>query len=46
VKTNPVEILLKEALKHVIQSQKRLRLIDMAGKMRLYVDLDVTRKRK
>jgi Arc/MetJ family transcription regulator len=37
---------INEALRQVIQSQKRTKLISMAGKMKLDVDLDVTRKRK
>ena len=37
---------INEALKQVIQSQKRIRLINMAGKMALDVDLNITRKRK
>jgi Arc/MetJ family transcription regulator len=36
---------INEALKQVIQSRKRFRLIEMAGKMKLNVDLNVTRKR-
>jgi Arc/MetJ family transcription regulator len=36
---------INEALKQVIQSRKRLRLIEMAGKMKLNVDLNITRKR-
>jgi Arc/MetJ family transcription regulator len=35
-----------EALRQVIQHQKRLKLIEMAGKMKLDIDLDITRKRK
>jgi Arc/MetJ family transcription regulator len=36
---------INEALKQVVQSRKRFRLIEMAGKMKLNVDLDITRKR-
>jgi Arc/MetJ family transcription regulator len=37
---------INEALEQVIKHQKRMRLIGMAGKMRLDVNLDITRKRK
>jgi Arc/MetJ family transcription regulator len=36
---------INEALQQVIQAQKRKKLIEMAGKMKLNVDLDITRKR-
>jgi Arc/MetJ family transcription regulator len=36
---------INEALKQAIQTQKRMKLIEMAGKMNLDVDLDITRKR-
>jgi Arc/MetJ family transcription regulator len=35
-----------EALKQVIKSRKRVRLVEFAGKLHLDVDLDITRKRK
>jgi Arc/MetJ family transcription regulator len=37
---------INEALKQVIQSRKRMKLIDMAGKIKLDVDLNSTRKRQ
>ena len=37
---------INEALKQIVSFRKRLRLIDMAGKVKLDVDLDATRKRK
>jgi hypothetical protein len=36
---------INEALKEVIQSRKRMRLIKIAGKIKLDVDLNITRKR-
>jgi Arc/MetJ family transcription regulator len=35
-----------EALRQLIGHMKRLRLVEMAGKMQLDVNLDVTRKRR
>jgi Arc/MetJ family transcription regulator len=35
-----------EALQQVIQSRKRARLVEFAGKLQLDVDLDRTRKRR
>jgi Arc/MetJ family transcription regulator len=35
-----------EALKQVIKSGKRVKLVEFAGKLHLDVDLDITRKRK
>ncbi|GMO43963.1 MAG: hypothetical protein Ta2B_24640 [Termitinemataceae bacterium] len=37
---------INEALQDVIDHKKRLRLIEMAGKIKLDVDLDITRARK
>jgi Arc/MetJ family transcription regulator len=37
---------INEALKQVIQYRKRMKLIDMAGKIKLDVDLNITRKRR
>ncbi|WP_010257472.1 type II toxin-antitoxin system VapB family antitoxin [Treponema primitia] len=37
---------INEALKEIITHRKRMRLIEMAGKVKLDVNLDVTRKRK
>ncbi|MDR3236977.1 MAG: type II toxin-antitoxin system VapB family antitoxin [Spirochaetia bacterium] len=37
---------INEALKQVIQSRKRIKLIEMAGKVKLDVDLNITRKRQ
>jgi Arc/MetJ family transcription regulator len=36
---------INEALKQVIEFKKRMRLIEMAGTVKLDVDLDSTRKR-
>jgi len=36
---------INEALKQVIKSRKRIKLIEFAGKLNLDVDLNVTRKR-
>jgi Arc/MetJ family transcription regulator len=36
---------INEALKEIIKSRKRLRLIEMAGKVKLNVDIDITRNR-
>jgi Arc/MetJ family transcription regulator len=36
---------INEALKQIIDSKKRMKLIEMAGKVKLDVDLDVTRNR-
>jgi len=36
---------INEALKQVIKSKKRLKLIEFAGKLHLDVNLDITRKR-
>ncbi|GHU77770.1 hypothetical protein FACS189462_0520 [Spirochaetia bacterium] len=37
---------INEALQDVIDHKKRLRLIEMAGKIKLDIDLDITRARK
>ena len=37
---------INEALKNMIDHKKRLELIKMAGKIKLDVDLDITRARK
>jgi hypothetical protein len=37
---------INEALKQVIKSRKRVKLVEFAGKLHLDVDLDITRKRK
>jgi len=37
---------INEALKQIVSFRKRLRLVDLAGKVKLDVDLGVTRKRK
>jgi Arc/MetJ family transcription regulator len=37
---------INEALQEIIAHKKRLRLIEMAGKIKLDVDLDITRARK
>jgi len=37
---------INEALKQIISLRKRLRLIELAGKVKLNVDLNATRKRK
>jgi Arc/MetJ family transcription regulator len=37
---------INEALKQVINSQKRVKLVEFAGKLNLDVNLDITRKRK
>ena len=36
---------INEALKQVIKSKKRIKLVEFAGKLNLDVDLNVTRKR-
>ncbi|MDR1935795.1 MAG: type II toxin-antitoxin system VapB family antitoxin [Candidatus Accumulibacter sp.] len=36
---------INEALKQIIKEKKRMRLIEMAGKVKLDVDIDVTRNR-
>ena len=36
---------INEALKQVIKSRKRVKLIEFAGKLNLNIDLDNTRKR-
>jgi Arc/MetJ family transcription regulator len=36
---------INEALKEIIKNRKRLRLVEMAGKVKLKVDIDVTRNR-
>ena len=36
---------INEALKQVIKSKKRIKLIEFAGKINLEVDLNITRKR-
>jgi Arc/MetJ family transcription regulator len=36
---------INEALKQVIELRKRMKLIEMAGTVKLDVDLDITRKR-
>jgi len=36
---------INEALKQVIKSKKRVKLIEFAGKLNLNIDLDNTRKR-
>jgi hypothetical protein len=36
---------INEALHQFIQMKKRMQLIEMAGKVKLDIDLDVTRKR-
>ncbi|MDR1932437.1 MAG: type II toxin-antitoxin system VapB family antitoxin [Spirochaetales bacterium] len=36
---------INEALKQIIQNRKRLRLIEMAGKVKLDADINVTRNR-
>ena len=36
---------INEALKQVIKSRKRIKLIEYAGKLNLEADLDITRKR-
>ena len=36
---------INEALKQVIDYRKRMKLVEMAGKVKLDVDLDITRKR-
>jgi len=36
---------INEALKQVIKSKKRVKLIEFAGKLNLNVDLDIIRKR-
>jgi Arc/MetJ family transcription regulator len=37
---------INEALKQIIDQRKRMKLIEMAGKVKLDVDIDITRKRK
>jgi Arc/MetJ family transcription regulator len=37
---------INEALKQVIQHRKRMNLIGMAGKIKLDIDLNITRKRQ
>jgi Arc/MetJ family transcription regulator len=37
---------INEALKQVIEFRKRMRLVEMAGTVKLDVDLDITRNRK
>ncbi|GHU59697.1 hypothetical protein FACS189444_5460 [Spirochaetia bacterium] len=37
---------INEALQEVINHKKRVRLIEMAGKIKLDVDLDISRSRK
>jgi Arc/MetJ family transcription regulator len=37
---------INEALKQVINSRKRVKLVEFAGKLHLDVDFDITRKRK
>jgi Arc/MetJ family transcription regulator len=37
---------INEALRQVIKSRKRAKLVDFAGKLHLDVNLDITRKRK
>jgi Arc/MetJ family transcription regulator len=37
---------INEALRETIAHKKRMRLIEMAGKVKLNVDLDITRARK
>ena len=36
---------INEALKQVIKSKKRIKLVEFAGKLNLDIDLDITRKR-
>jgi Arc/MetJ family transcription regulator len=36
---------INEALKEIIEHKKRMRLIEMAGNVKLDVDLDITRAR-
>ncbi|MCL2477901.1 MAG: type II toxin-antitoxin system VapB family antitoxin [Treponema sp.] len=36
---------INEALKQIIKSKKRVKLVEFAGKLQLDVDLDITRKR-
>jgi len=37
---------INEALRQIVKFRKRLRLIEMAGKVKLNVDLDATRERR
>jgi Arc/MetJ family transcription regulator len=36
---------INEALKEIIKNRKRLKLVEMAGKVKLEVDINVTRSR-
>jgi len=36
---------INEALKQIVKSKKRIKLIEFAGKLNLEVDLDITRKK-
>ncbi len=37
---------INEALKQIVKFKKRIKLLDLAGKVKLDVDLDATRERK
>ena len=37
---------INEALKQIVKFKKRIRLLDLAGKVKLDIDLDATRERK
>ncbi len=37
---------INEALKQIVKFKKRIRLLDLAGKVKLDVDLNTTRERK
>ncbi len=37
---------INEALKQIVKFKKRIRLLDLAGKVKLDVDLNATRERK
>lgn len=37
---------INEALRQIVKFKKRLKLIDLAGKVKLDIDLDATRERK
>ncbi len=37
---------INEALKQIVKFKKRIRLLDLAGKVKLDIDLDATRERR
>jgi Arc/MetJ family transcription regulator len=37
---------INEALKQIVKFKKRIRLLDLAGKVKFDIDLDATRERK